>query len=265
MIWSGKLIAGSLGTLIGGPLAGLLAAGVGHTLDREVEGFSRAFDRQRSTRWRQYWHEVLFKAEFLLAGYLFCSARARAQDADACFEALVGRHALTGTERGRARAWFEEGQRPEFPLTAFVNQVRRETHRQRELVQQLLSALLSCLDLEGRRASEDQRQALADIARRFAVSEEGLAWLASAAHEHRRQTSARPSASVDQTTAYAVLGVSPDATEAEVRRAYRTQMSRHHPDKLMHLDPSDERLAQAASRTDLIRKAYESIKRARGW
>lgn len=264
VIWSGKLIAGALGNLIGGPLAGLLAAGVGHTLDREVEGFRRAFHRQRSTEWRQHWYDVVFAAEFSLAGYLFSGERARADEADLCFDNLVERRTLNLSERERAWMLFRDGQRPDFPLTGFINHVRSETHRQREQVFQLLSTLLVYTRFE-RDPSSAQKRALSDIAARFAITDEILASLANASSKYRYESPASPSGALDQATAYSVLGVSSGATEAEVRRAYRAQMSRHHPDKLMHTHPSDDRLSQAARRTDLTRKAFDSIKRARGW
>ena len=264
MIWSGKLIAGAIGHLIGGPLAALFAVGVGHSLDREIDGFRRAFLRQRSSEWRQHWHDIAFTAEFLLAGYLFSDGLARRDESALCFDSIARRRVLNRSEREQAWTLFQEGQRGDFPLTEFINQVRHETHRQREQIIELLLGLRLCLHGE-RRPSQDQSRALFDLARRFAISEEHLAYYASASAEYRREPPADRSASFNGATAYAILGIPSDATDAEVRRAYRVQMSRHHPDKLMHTNPSDERLSKAANRTDLIRKAYDSIKRARGW
>ncbi len=264
MIWSGKLIAGAIGNLIGGPLAALFAVGIGHTLDREIEGFRRAFLRQRSSEWRQHWHDVAFAAEFLLAGYLFTDRLARPDESDVCFDSIASRRVLNRNEREHAWALFREGQRLDFPLTELINQVRRETHRQREQVIQLLTGLRACL-YSDRCPSQGQVRALFDIARRFAIAEERLASYASAWAKYRREASTRRSASIDEASAYRILGLSAEATETEVRRAYRLQISRHHPDKLMHTNPSDERLAKAANHTDLIRKAFDAIKRSRGW
>lgn len=264
MTWSGKFLAGTLGTLIGGPFAGLLAAGMGHTLDREVEGFARAFRRQGSDAWRAHWNNVLFAAEFLLAGHLAYTGRMAPADADVCFNALAGRHVATGASRARARALFEEGQREDFPLTRFVNQIRREIHRRQDLVESLFLGLVFFYSFD-RAPSPNQRRTLLDIAARFALDERDFASLESTASDHRRQTSTVRAAYMDLTTAYAILGLSESATQSEVRRAYRVQMSRHHPDKLMHTRPSAEELEQAAHRSDRIRKAFDAIKRSRGW
>jgi DnaJ like chaperone protein len=95
--------------------------------------------------------------------------------------------------------------------------------------------------------------------------EKDLSMLERLSAEFRRRATQGRTSSMDTAAAYETLGIGPDATEAEVRRAYRVQMSRHHPDKLAHQQPSAERLARAAARTDSVRKAYEAIRRARGW
>ena len=67
-------------------------------------------------------------------------------------------------------------------------------------------------------------------------------------------------AAMDLNTAYTTLGIGTYTSDTEVRRAYRRLMSRYHPDTLVHEPPSDERLAEAATRTDRIRKAYETVR-----
>lgn len=263
-MWNGTLLLGALGYMIGGPTAGLLAAGMGRTLDREVEGYARAFQRQRSQAWRSHWDKVLFGSEFLLAGHLALKGGMTPNEADVCFDALAGRRVVTGPDRIHARALFEEGQREDFPLTPFVNQLRRQIHRRQDLVESLFVTLMYFYSFD-RAPSAELRSTLADIAARFALDEEDFALLERSAIEHRRQSTAARTPSLDLTTAYATLGVHNSATEAEVRRAYRTQMSRHHPDKLMHTHPSDDEVAQAARRSDRIRKAFEAIKLSRGW
>jgi DnaJ like chaperone protein len=237
---------------------------MGRTLDREVDGYARAFLRQRSQSWRSHWDNELFRAEFLLAGYLAFEGRMTPNEADACFNALAGRRIVTGTDRVRAQALFDEGQRKDFPLTQFVNQVRRELHRRQDLVERLFVSLVYFYSF-GRAPTQALRGTLVDIAARFALDEADFALLERSATENNRQASAARTASMDLPTAYATLGIHAGATETEVRRAYRTQMSRHHPDKLMHTRPSAEELERATSRTDRIRKAFEAIKRSRGW
>jgi DnaJ like chaperone protein len=265
MIWSGKLLFGLFATAIGGPYAGLFAAGMAHTFDREVEGFGRTLRRQQSEAWRQHWSDTLFAAEFLLAGHLAARGGMPSGAAEACFDALAGQHLATGSDRDRAWALFDEGQRKNFPLTPFVNQVRRDIHRRRDLVDNLLLHLVYFCSFD-QVPTAQLRRTLYDIAHRFGLSERDLGFLEHVAATYRQQGSGAGSrTTLDLPAAYATLGVSESATKEEVRRAYRVQISRHHPDKLMHTGPSAEQLARAAARADRIRKAYDSINRSRGW
>ena len=52
---------------------------------------------------------------------------------------------------------------------------------------------------------------------------------------------------------YSVLGVSPNASEEEIKKAYRTLAKKYHPD----LNPNDE---EAAKKMNEINVAYEQIK-----
>ena len=63
--------------------------------------------------------------------------------------------------------------------------------------------------------------------------------------------------------AYAVLGIAPKATDAEVTRAYRKLMNRHHPDKAMSRGLPEEAVKLASQKTLEVRRAYETITRAR--
>ncbi len=63
--------------------------------------------------------------------------------------------------------------------------------------------------------------------------------------------------------AYALLGIKPDATDAEVKKAYRKLMSQHHPDKLVSKGLPEEMMVLAKEKTQQIRKAYETIRNQR--
>jgi len=66
----------------------------------------------------------------------------------------------------------------------------------------------------------------------------------------------------DADSAYSVLGISPSATDDEVRTAYRRMAMKNHPDKVATLGPEVQKAA--AEKFRKVQEAYETIKRQRG-
>ena len=66
----------------------------------------------------------------------------------------------------------------------------------------------------------------------------------------------------DTDSAYAVLEISPNATDEEVKSAYRRMAMKNHPDKVSTLGPEVQKAAQ--EKFQKIQEAYETIKKQRG-
>ena len=74
-----------------------------------------------------------------------------------------------------------------------------------------------------------------------------------------------PPPSVWLDDAYTALGIKADASDAEVKRAYRRLVSENHPDKLASRGMPDSMREVAEEKTREINVAYELIKDARGF
>lgn len=75
----------------------------------------------------------------------------------------------------------------------------------------------------------------------------------------------QPPASAGSTLAdaYTTLGVSPDASDAEVRDAWKKKMAAFHPDRIQGKDLAPEWLELANQKSAEINQAYETIKASR--
>jgi DnaJ like chaperone protein len=66
----------------------------------------------------------------------------------------------------------------------------------------------------------------------------------------------------DIDSAYKVLEITPDATDEEVKAAYRKMAVKYHPDKVEHLGPEIRKSAE--EKFQHLQAAYEEIKKRRG-
>ena len=79
----------------------------------------------------------------------------------------------------------------------------------------------------------------------------------------QRHGSSAPPEPVSPQSPYDVLGVSPDASDEEVRHAYREKVKHLHPDTLRSKGLPDEVIATINDQMARINAAWESVKRER--
>ena len=77
-----------------------------------------------------------------------------------------------------------------------------------------------------------------------------------------RSIAAMFAAKADPEADYRVLEVSPNASDDEVRRAYRRMSMKHHPDKVAHLGAEFQKTA--TEKFQRVNAAYAAIKKSRG-
>ncbi|UCE88436.1 MAG: co-chaperone DjlA [Pseudomonadota bacterium] len=272
MSWWGKIIGGAFGFALGGPLGALLGAAVGHQFDR---GISRSIEASA-------WHvgdvertqTAFFTAVFSVMGYLAKADGRVSEDEIQMARALMDQMALNEQQRRVAIELLREGKQPEFPLDDALDQLRRECRRRRSLLQMFVEVLLHAAHADGD-VHPREREVLTHVCQRLGFSRAELAHLEALVHAqwvHQRGFSGaggshRAHHAPSETSlqeAYAVLGVGKDASDAEVKKAYRRMMNQHHPDKLVAKGLPEEMIKLATEKTQEIKSAYEQIKRARG-
>ena len=266
MSWWGKLAGGAFGFMLGGPLGALLGAVLGHNLDKGLRGLEQ--DEGIAPGDQERVQTAFFTATFSIMGHLAKADGRVSKDEIALARTVMERMDLDADMRRAAIELFDQGKRAHFPLDDVLEQFRRECHRRSTLIQMFIEIQLQAAYADGR-LDISEEQMLLHICQRLGIPQflfRQLQRMVEAQHGFGgagRQSREAPRPSLDD--AYAMLGVSASASDAEVKKAYRRLMSQHHPDKLVAKGLPEEMMKLAAEKTGEIRKAYEQVKEARGF
>ena len=263
MSWYGKIIGAVLGAIIGRGLFGAIVGFlIGHLFDQQAS-VRRQGRVGASPRDLQL---AFFSATFQVMGHVAkADGRVSEREIDAAREAMQ-RFTLDEADVRRAIDYFNEGKQGDFPLEQALAALRELTSGREDLrrlfIQIQLEAALRADGLNAASRAVFQRicAALGVSSIEFAALEAMLRMRGAAQNPGARRRS-EPSRLSD---AYQLLGVTPQNTDAEVRRAYRRLMSRNHPDKLVSSGLPESMVAAAQERTRQILEAYEIVKRHRG-
>ena len=178
-------------------------------------------------------------------------------------ETLFDRLHLSAGQREAAKAAFNRGKAPDFDLDAEIGMLRQASRGRGPLLQIFLQVQLMAVAADGG-VHPAEHAMLVRMARGLGLSEAHVAQLEAMLRTGTGAGAgtARPSRRrLDD--AYAALGVSPSASDAEIKRKYRRLMSQNHPDKLAGKGLPESMREIAEERTREISTAYRLIKEAR--
>lgn len=253
--WWGKIILGVIGLFRGGIAGALLGVIVGHWLDRMIAGFLLGADTRG----------VFFKALFCTLGQVAkADGRVGQQEVDAA-ERLMARMKLSADARREAIAHFRDGREGRFEPDALWGELYRRTVMREDLRYMFMELLLETAAADGRLHAAE-RDVIVAAARHLHIPAAHLdAMLNARAGFGGAGAGPRTAAAgVPLHQAYATLGVSADASDAEVKRAYRKLVARYHPDRLGSQGLPEEMEQVARTRIADINTAWDRIKEARG-
>lgn len=208
---------------------------------------------------------LLIESTFSVMGALCKADRVVTRDEIHAAKMMFDRLHLNATLREEAQAAFNRGKASDFDLDAAVDRFADIGRRRGPLLQLFLQIQVTAIAADGN-VHPAEHEMLVRIARRLGLSERDVAQLEALL----RTASAGPSAAGAPPSqqrlgdAYAALGISRDASDADVKRAYRRLMSRNHPDKLAARGLPENMRQVAEERSREINTAYDLIKQARG-
>jgi DnaJ like chaperone protein len=272
---TGKLIGAMVGLLLfRSPWGALIGLILGHFYDQSVDAARRKAAGGNATL------EIslrFFSATFEVMGHV-AKSDGRVSEAEiAAARKVMAELRLDGAQVHAAIGHFTRGKNPGFDLDDTVQELRDACAGRPDLMRVFLEiqvrAALEGVDMQG-----PARAAIQRVAELLEVSRFELARMEAILRIHREQFragagtgngqrgtgQAAPRDGVRLDSAYQILEVEPTASNEDVSKAYRRQLSKHHPDKLKANGLPESMLEHAKQRTQQIIEAYELVKSARG-
>jgi DnaJ like chaperone protein len=255
--WTGKVVGGFLGLLALGPFGALLGFLLGHQLDDAANEPPPATAAE--------FGEQFFRIAFRVMGYLAKSDGRVSEREIAAARAVMSELHLNAAQERIAIECFTAGKHPGFDLEADLARLRQACFGRPDLLHIFLQievrAAIAGNDLEGPVSA-----LLVRVASQLGISRLELAHIEAVLRIGRNRFARAPVSDTGQQLleAYRVLETAPSASDEAVVKAYRRQLSRHHPDKLKANGLPDSMIEHAKERTQQIIEAYEVIRVRRG-
>lgn len=286
MVW-GKLLGGAFGFMIGGPIGAVLGAALGHSFDKgmDLQLTHDAADEDLEPGDADRIKMAFFTATFSVMGHI-AKADGHVHPSEiALAEALMNSMKLDTELRAAAIKLFNQGKEDDFDAEALVLQFRQECQRRTSLYRMFVEIQIQAALADGEMAP-DEEKALLKVAAVLGFSEltfkqlemlvrysmgvgsgAGSAGRAGSggSNDGQGRRATEDSNQLSTRGAYKALGVESSDDKSTVKRAYRRLMSQHHPDKLVSKGLPEEMIKLATDKTQHIQKAYEVIKKSKGW
>ncbi len=262
--WLGKIIGGAIGLYTGGPVGLALGVLLGNAFDKTQQ--NRAL-RDVTDGSRGVLQSIFFQATFSVMGKM---AKADGRVSEKEIELarhIMARMALSETQRLEAMQLFNEGKAPGFSTEAILTELSEVIGRRATLAQIFLEIQLQAAYADGQ-LSVNERDVLHTISTHLGINRVQFEIIhqrirAQMHFNQGQQQASKRSAAAQMADAYEVLGVTVDASDADLKKAYRRLMNQHHPDKLVAKGLPPEMMAIAKEKTQDIQAAYEQIRNHR--
>ena len=261
MYW-GKVIGTLAGLATLKPWFAVLGLFLGHQFDRGFADRYRNFEEQGAKVGRV--SDDFVRYLFQAMGHLAMTDGRVSEEEIRAARMILLRLGLGPSSVRRAINWFEDGKRPGFPLWQSIREARRvslKSASHRSLFVRLLLEVVLAKDS----LKKEERALIWSICTEFDIGRVELAQLEAMIRAQKgfKRSPAGDADAARVRSAYHALGMTPDASNDEIKKAYRRLMNRNHPDKIAGSNPDKAALAEAERRTREVRGAYEMLKARR--
>jgi DnaJ like chaperone protein len=255
--WFGKAIGGILGFVTAGPIGSLVGVMLGHQFDQGVRTRLR-----RSGSSPQAISQLFFEVAFEIMGHIAKIDGRVSEDEVRVARRIMHGMRLTPELMREAIERFTRGKQADYPLDERLGSLRAHIGGRSDLARAFVQIQLQAAVGVGQIGAE-KRQLLWRVASALGVGRAEVAQIEALARAYEQRGTRESTESVNLEDAYRVLGVAANASNGEIKTAYRRLMNQHHPDKLVARGLPESMAGVAEQKTLEIRAAYETVKARR--
>jgi len=236
-IWN-TILGGAAGFMVGGPIGGLMGAAAVHFAGKASSG---VVNSQKQ--------EAIFAAGFIA----LCAKMAKADGIVTREEINVFKKSFRVPPNDAKRvAWlFDQAKKEMDGYEGYANQLYSNFYNQPAVLEQIVDLLFHIAMADGIMHPAEMDY-LNEVAQIFMISESDFSRIS---ESHMVAGKSDP---------YTILGVSYDATDKQVKSAYRKLIKEHHPDLLMAQGVPEELIEVATNKMAIVNNSYDKICKARG-
>lgn len=284
----GKILGFCFGFMFGRIFGAIFGLYIGHLFDKRIKsdfekagGFSGLFKGDVNER-----QALFFSSCFAVMGHIAKSNGRISEVHIKAASAFMDEMGLTGDDRREAQYAFHSGKSRDFSLKETVYDFKELFAKRYDLLQLFLEIQIQMAFSDGILAAQE-KQILQDVSKLLGISKTHFAFVLKRYQaeftfrqqqqkfnqyqqnqKNQRQQNEHsghhvpPDNNMNHAQAFALLGLDDDASEQDIKRAYRKLMAQHHPDKLVSQGLPKHMMELAVKKSQDIQAAYEYLKKA---
>ncbi len=256
MSWFGKMVGGTIGFALGGPIGAIAGAAFGHTfVDKKEQAYlasrpGSGMGTRDTLSSNEQAQLIFFTAAFsMLAKICKVDGKVSDQEINAVNKFMKQDLQLDLNSQQTAQNIFRQAVNSSESFDAFAMQFYSVFRTQPNIMELMIDILLRVSSADGSISNEEEHMLLSAI-RIFNYS--------NADYERLKSRYVKTSNKY-----YAILKCDENSTNDEIKKQYRKLVSEYHPDKIESKGLPEEFIKFANTKFKEIQEAYDNIKKER--
>jgi len=242
MSWLGAGIGAGIGMAVGGPIGAAIGAWIGHSVSRAKSAVMNQQEAQT----------LFFVSLFsMLAKMAKADGKVSAEEAGLINHFAKSQVKMDDEDRKAAKQIFNNALNDNYSIFDYAMQYSQVMRNQQ--MREMAYRLLFAVAYADKQLHPEEDAILKEIAIHLGLSD-------SAYHIFKEEFQGQHA---DLSESYEILGVSPDSSDNEVKRAYRKKAMEYHPDKLASKGLPENFMKFAQDQMHQVNDAYNAIMESR--